>query len=84
MPYVFLFAILWIMMQILEKNNIFEYYNILFKEYPDVVKVKTLKEMLPKIGKNKLYKLLKDKEIYSKRKSSGQRCTCKEAGDQGQ
>ena len=49
------------MMQILEKNNIFEYYNILFKEYPDVVKVKTLKEMLPKIGKNKLYKLLKDK-----------------------
>ena len=30
-------------------------------------KVKTLKEMLPKIGKNKLYKLLKDKEIYSKR-----------------
>lgn len=55
------------MMQILEKNNIFEYYNILFKEYPDVVKVKTLKEMLPKIGKNKLYKLLKDKEIYSKR-----------------
>ena len=55
------------MMQILEKNNIFEYYNILFKEYPDVVKVKTLKEMLPKIGKNKLYKLLKNKEIYSKR-----------------
>lgn len=55
------------MMQILEKNNIVEYYNILFKEYPDVVKVKTLKEMLPKIGKNKLYKLLKDKEIYSKR-----------------
>ena len=33
------------MMQILEKNNIFEYYNILFKEYPDVVKVKTLKKM---------------------------------------
>ena len=55
------------MMQILEKNNIFEYYNILFKEYPDVVKVKTLKEMLPKMWKNKLYKLLKDKEIYAKR-----------------
>lgn len=44
-----------------------EYYTTLFKEYPDVVRVKHLKEMLPKTGKNKLYKLLKDKEIYSKR-----------------
>ena len=30
-----------------------EYYNNLFKEYPDVVRVYQLKEMLPKIGKNK-------------------------------
>lgn len=43
------------------------YYNELFKNYPDVVKVKQLKEMLPKMGKNKIYKLLQEKKIYSKR-----------------
>lgn len=44
-----------------------EYYSELFKEYPDVVRVYQLKEMLPKTGKNKIYKLLKDKKIHSKR-----------------
>ena len=51
----------------MDNNDEIELYNTMFKDYPDVIKVKTLKEMLPKIGKNKLYKLLKDKEIYSKR-----------------
>ncbi len=41
------------------------YYGNLFKDYPDVVKVKELKEMLPRMGKNKIYDLLKDKKIYS-------------------
>lgn len=31
------------------------YYGNLFKDYPDVVKVKELKEMLPRMGKNKIY-----------------------------
>lgn len=44
-----------------------EYYSELFKDYPDVVRVYQLKEMLPKAGKNKIYKLLKDKKIHSKR-----------------
>lgn len=44
-----------------------EYYENLFKDYPDIIKVETLKEMLPKTGKNKIYKLLQDKEIFSKR-----------------
>lgn len=49
-------------------NNIDkEYYSDLFKDYPDVVRVYQLKEMLPKTGKNKIYKLLKDKKIHSKR-----------------
>ena len=48
-------------------NRLIMYYNFLFEQYPDVVKVKTLKRMLPKMGKNKIYKLLQDKEIYSKR-----------------
>ena len=49
-------------------NNVdTEYYNTLFKEYPDVVKVEQLKQMLPKTGKNKIYKLLKDKKIHSKK-----------------
>ena len=43
------------------------YYGNLFKDYPDVVKVKELKEMLPRIGKNKIYDLLKDQKIYSKK-----------------
>lgn len=44
-----------------------EYYSELSKDYPDVVRVYQLKEMLPKTGKNKIYKLLKDKKIHSKR-----------------
>lgn len=44
-----------------------KYYSELFKDYPDVVRVYQLKEMLPKTGKNKIYKLLKDKKIHSKR-----------------
>lgn len=44
-----------------------EYYSELFKDYPDVVRVYQLKEMLHKTGKNKIYKLLKDKKIHSKR-----------------
>ena len=43
------------------------YYGNLFKDYPDVVKVKELKEMFPRMGKNKIYDLLKDKKIYSKK-----------------
>ena len=43
------------------------YYDILFKDYPDVIRFKTLQQILPHIGKNKLYKLLQDKKIYSKR-----------------
>ena len=43
------------------------YYGNLFKDYPDVVKVKELKEMLPRMGKNKIYDLLKDKKIYPKK-----------------
>ena len=44
-----------------------KYYSELFKDYPDVVRVYQLKEMIPKTGKNKIYKLLKDKKIHSKR-----------------
>lgn len=48
-------------------NNKDIYYSNLFENYPDVVKVDTLKKMLPKIGKNKIYRLLQNGEIYSKR-----------------
>ena len=51
----------------MNNNDEKEYFETIFKEYPDVVKVEQLKEMLPKIGKNKLYKLLKDKKIHSKK-----------------
>lgn len=51
----------------MSNNNEKEYLDILFKDYPDVVKVEQLKKMLPRIGKNKLYKLLKDKKIHSKK-----------------
>jgi len=48
-------------------EELLDYYQFLFKNYPDVVKVEDLKEMLPKTGKNKIYKLLQDKEIFSKK-----------------
>ena len=44
-----------------------EYFEKMFKDYPDVVTVKELKQMIPYLGKNKLYQLLKDKKIYSKK-----------------
>ena len=50
-----------------DKENVLNYYNLLFKDYPDVVDVRQLKEMLPNTGTNKIYKLLKSGEIYSKR-----------------
>ena len=50
-----------------DEDNVLIYYNLLFKDYPDVVDVKQLKEMLPNTGTNKIYKLLKSGEIYSKR-----------------
>lgn len=43
-----------------------KYYSELFKDYPDVVRVYQLKEMIPKTGKNKIYKLLKDKKYIRK------------------
>ena len=43
------------------------YYKLLFEDYPDVVKTKTLKEMLPQIGKNKIYKLLRENKIAAKK-----------------
>ncbi len=50
-----------------QNRDIQIYYENLFKDYSDVVKVKTLQKMLPKIGKNKIYKLLQNEEIFSKR-----------------
>lgn len=51
----------------IKNNTEFEYYKDLFKKYNDVVRVKDLKEMLPNIGKNKIYKLLQNNIIYSKK-----------------
>lgn len=42
-------------------------YKQLFKDYSDILKVNDLKKMLPKTGKNKIYKLLQNNEIFSKR-----------------
>lgn len=42
-------------------------YNKLFKNYDDILTVTDLRKMFPKMGKNKIYKLLQDGEIYSKR-----------------
>ena len=52
---------------VLNEEDEIKYYETLLKDYPDIIKVKTLKEILPNTGKNKIYKLLQDKEIYSRR-----------------
>ena len=50
------------------ENKELDYTKELFKEYADVVGPKELKEMLGNnIGTNKIYKLLKTKEIYNKK-----------------
>ena len=46
---------------ILNKEEESQYYEVLFKDYPDIIKVDTLKKIFPKMGKNKIYKLLKEK-----------------------
>ena len=51
----------------MNENKDFKFYETLFKDYPDVVKVDTLKLMLPKMGKNKIYNLLQSNQIYSKK-----------------
>ena len=50
-----------------DEENLEEYCKTIFADYPDVVKVKDLKKMLSGTGKNKIYKLLQDKEIFSKK-----------------
>ncbi len=44
-----------------------DYYNILFKDFPDILTPMQLKKMLGNIGTNKIYKLLQDGTIYSKK-----------------
>ncbi len=44
-----------------------DYYNILFKDFPDILTPIQLKKMLGNIGTNKIYKLLQDGTIYSKK-----------------
>ena len=51
----------------MSKNSNEDYFVKLFANYPDVVRAKDLKKMLPNIGKNKIYKLLQEKKIYSKK-----------------
>ena len=56
----------------LERNKLYSLFSVsemnnkMFAQYPDVVDVKQLKEMLG-YGYNKIYELLENKEIYSKR-----------------
>lgn len=48
-------------------NSSIKHAENLFEDYPDIVKVEQLKTMLPKMGKNKIYKLLQENKIYSKK-----------------
>lgn len=48
-------------MTIEERSN--EYYNVMYKDFPDVVIPAQLKMMLGNIGKNKIYTLLKENKI---------------------
>lgn len=51
----------------MKDNSDINNFTDIFKNYPDIIKVEQLKQMLPKIGKNKIYKLLQQKKIYSKK-----------------
>lgn len=52
----------------MEQNNQIEYLTQMFNNYADIVNPKELKEMLGgNVGTNKIYQLLKNKEIYNKK-----------------
>ena len=50
----------------MRKNEIKELYSVMFPEYPDVVNVEQLSEMLGGVSTKTVYRLLKKGEIQSK------------------
>lgn len=40
-------------------------YNLMFRDYPDVVNIEEMRRMLGGIGRRTAYRLLKDREIES-------------------
>ena len=50
----------------MKKNEIKDLYSVMFPEYPDVVNVEQLSEMLGGVSAKTVYRLLKKGEIQSK------------------
>ena len=50
----------------MKKNEIKDLYSVMFPEYPDVVNVEQLSEMLGGVSTKTVYRLLKKGEIKSK------------------
>ena len=50
----------------MKKNEIKDLYSVMFPEYPDVVNVEQLSEMLGGVSSKTVYRLLKKGEIKSK------------------
>lgn len=44
-----------------------ELYNVMFKDYPDLVNITQMREMLGDIGSSLAYRLLKQKKIKSRK-----------------
>lgn len=51
----------------MRKQNLTDYYNVMFTEYPDVVSVEQLSAMLGGPSSKSIYRLLKSGEIQSYR-----------------
>jgi len=52
---------------ITNNENMGYLYIAMYRDYPDAVNFRQLKEMLGIKSRNKIYKILQNKEIYSKR-----------------
>ena len=50
----------------MKKNEIRELYNVMFPDYPDVVNVEQLGQMLSGVSTKTIYRLLRSGEIKSK------------------
>ena len=50
----------------MKKNEIKELYNVMFPDYPDVVNVEQLGQMLSGVSTKTIYRLLRSGEIKSK------------------
>ncbi len=55
--------------------SLYEAYTLMFRDYPDVVTVPDLQQMLGGVGRKEVYRLLRDKKIDCVKSGKGYKVT---------